>query len=243
MRLIIVNDRMQHGYTYTLSQTAGRNFDAQFRPELTPAEMLALGSDPAQQALLERMPPILKETLLFPYTSGSAFVQAAQARGGWAAVDALYDAMPESTEQILHPETYAADGAPIVIDLPDDLADRLGAGWTVPLEDTFGELQFGIWLRGAGVTPADATAAAAGWGGDRLAVVEGPNGAWGVVIETIWDTTADAGEFRAASQAAASGLAATASVSARAGMGVTILIASDDATLLELDLIFGSTGV
>ncbi len=43
MRRITVNDRMQHDYTYTLSQTAGRNFDPQFRPELTPAEMLALG--------------------------------------------------------------------------------------------------------------------------------------------------------------------------------------------------------
>ncbi len=207
------------------------------------AELIALGSDPAPQALLDGMPPILKETLLFPYTTGSAFVQAAQARGGWAAVDAFYDRLPESTEQILHPEAYAAKQTPIAVDLPDDLADQLGTGWTAPLEDTFGELQLGIWLRGAGLAPADATAAGAGWGGDRLAVVEGPNGAWGVVIETTWDTAADAAEFHTAARLAVSGLAATASVSARAGKGVTILIASDDETLLALDLIFGSTGV
>jgi hypothetical protein len=34
---------MQKGYRYTLTEPAGRNFDPQFRPELTPAEMLALG--------------------------------------------------------------------------------------------------------------------------------------------------------------------------------------------------------
>jgi len=40
---IAVNDRMQRGYCYELSEPAGRNFDPDFRPELTPAEMLRLG--------------------------------------------------------------------------------------------------------------------------------------------------------------------------------------------------------
>jgi hypothetical protein len=42
-RSIVVNDRMQSGYRYVLSEPAGRNFDAEFRPELTPKEMLKLG--------------------------------------------------------------------------------------------------------------------------------------------------------------------------------------------------------
>jgi hypothetical protein len=41
--IVIVDDRMQRGYRYSLSQPAGRNFDPEFRPELTPQEMLALG--------------------------------------------------------------------------------------------------------------------------------------------------------------------------------------------------------
>jgi hypothetical protein len=40
---IVVNDRMQHGYRYELTEPAGVSFDPEFRPELTPAEMLELG--------------------------------------------------------------------------------------------------------------------------------------------------------------------------------------------------------
>jgi hypothetical protein len=42
-RIIIVNDRMQQGYRYELTEPAGRNFDPAFQPELTPAELLRLG--------------------------------------------------------------------------------------------------------------------------------------------------------------------------------------------------------
>lgn len=42
-RTVIVNDRMQHGYRYILVAPTGRNFDPEFRPELSPQEMLRLG--------------------------------------------------------------------------------------------------------------------------------------------------------------------------------------------------------
>ncbi len=40
---ITVNDRMQQGYSYELTEPEGRNFDPDFAPELTPSEMLSLG--------------------------------------------------------------------------------------------------------------------------------------------------------------------------------------------------------
>jgi hypothetical protein len=42
-RTIVVNDRMQRGYSYTLTAPEGQRFDPDFRPELTPPELLQLG--------------------------------------------------------------------------------------------------------------------------------------------------------------------------------------------------------
>lgn len=42
-RTIVVNDRMQTNYRYTLVEPEGENFAAEFKPELTPKQMLALG--------------------------------------------------------------------------------------------------------------------------------------------------------------------------------------------------------
>ena len=42
-RTIIVNDKMQRNYRYMISEPMGRNFDLEFKPELTPKQMLALG--------------------------------------------------------------------------------------------------------------------------------------------------------------------------------------------------------
>jgi len=43
LNTIIVNDMMQHGYHYTLTEPTGKNFRADFIPDLSPKEMLALG--------------------------------------------------------------------------------------------------------------------------------------------------------------------------------------------------------
>lgn len=40
---VTVNDKMQKGYRYFRTSPAGKNFDPEFRPELTPKQMLALG--------------------------------------------------------------------------------------------------------------------------------------------------------------------------------------------------------
>jgi hypothetical protein len=42
-RTIIVNDRMQKNYRYPLTEPEGKNFHSDFKPELTPKEMLSLG--------------------------------------------------------------------------------------------------------------------------------------------------------------------------------------------------------
>ena len=42
-RTIVVSDKMQTGYRYEVSAPTGRNFDPEFKPDLTPREMLRLG--------------------------------------------------------------------------------------------------------------------------------------------------------------------------------------------------------
>lgn len=43
MKTVVVNDKMQKGYRYKLTEPVGKNFDPEFKPELTPKEMLELG--------------------------------------------------------------------------------------------------------------------------------------------------------------------------------------------------------
>lgn len=43
MKKVIVNDKMQKNYVYILSEKPGKNFAQNFKPELTPKEMLKLG--------------------------------------------------------------------------------------------------------------------------------------------------------------------------------------------------------
>ncbi|MDD5135186.1 MAG: hypothetical protein PHP01_07235, partial [Phycisphaerae bacterium] len=40
---IVVNDLMQRGYVYYLTEPVGKNFDPEFKPDLTPKEMLEMG--------------------------------------------------------------------------------------------------------------------------------------------------------------------------------------------------------
>ncbi len=83
------------------------------------------------------------------------------------------------------------------------VAAALGSGWAAAGQDTLGELILRIWLSEGGVPRAEAPAATAGWGGDRLLILRGPDGAVGIGMITTWDTAADAAEFATAATAAA----------------------------------------
>jgi len=209
---------------------------------LDPADLgELLKVDPEAQAQLERMPAILRETLLFPYQQGLIFANGIWARGGWEAVDQAYERLPDSTEQVLHPEKYEAREMPVEVKLDAGaLAKAMGAGWSGTPEDTLGEFQLSVWLRENGVKALPANDAAAGWGGDRLAYLRGPDDSYALVLRTAWDTAADAAEFLAAAKAAASNMPGVAEARAvpRPGGGVAdgvaVLVASDSATLAKL---------
>ena len=52
---------------------------------------------------LRTAPPIISESMIFPYFRGMVFCAALANEGGWKAVDEAYRNPPLSTEQIIHP--------------------------------------------------------------------------------------------------------------------------------------------
>jgi hypothetical protein len=217
---------------------------------LTQAEIIRLFSEslnPAVTAPLENMPAVLRESLLFPYTGGLNFTQRLQTSGGWTAVDAAFAKPPASTEQIIHPEKYESGEKPTVVDLPDDMAGRMGPDWTLGLEDTLGEFQLKVWLAnaadGAATEQGNATEAAAGWGGDRVAVLYGPGGATAAVINSEWDSPADAAEFATQAKLVVSSLAGAGEVVAPArGTNVRVILATSDDLVSRLTVVLGLGG-
>ena len=171
---------------------------------LTPEEMgqlLNASLDPEALAALQRAPAYLRESSLFPYLTGNPFVESLIAGGGYQAVNAAFAKPPVSTEQVLHPEKYAAGEAPKVVKIPTLFDPGLPAGWKALGQDTLGEFVLRLWLTQGGVAATQATTAAAGWGGDRLELYQSPGGT-SLLLVTAWDGLPDASEFAAAAKVA-----------------------------------------
>jgi hypothetical protein len=154
-----------------------------------------VGGGAGSTEVYDSAPRVLRESLIFPYTQGAAWVGAVHRRGGWEMVSAAYRRLPASTEQILHPEKYFAGEAPRRVQLRD-LSTALGRGWRMADNDVNGEwgcyLLLDEMLKAADVS----RRAAEGWGGDRYALYRGPGAGDTLVAQkTVWDTEQDAAEF------------------------------------------------
>ena len=198
--------------------------------------VLAASNDPKAQEVLESIPKIVQSQVLFSAIQGTTWILGIQSQGGWEAVDAVWERPPESTEQVLHPEKYAAGEEPIEVELPANLAAGMGPGWKAALEDTFGEHQIAVWLEEtADIEQADAAESAAGWGGDRLVSLEGPGGAWAIAWKTAWDSAAEARSFATDARAAIGASTGSGDVLAGASdVESWIVLAGDAATLGRL---------
>jgi hypothetical protein len=133
-------------------------------------------------------PAIIVESMTFPYFQGMVYCAKLTNERGWSAIDEAYRNPPLSTEQILHPEKYAAKpDLPTAIDLGQL---KPGEGWKEIGRNVLGELQILVMLRKYG-----GKVVAAGWDGDRYIVFEGPRKRLGLVWLSTWDTEDDAREF------------------------------------------------
>ncbi|MBI4576214.1 MAG: hypothetical protein HY722_08135 [Planctomycetes bacterium] len=169
--------------------------------------MIESGMSGPQTPVLQRSPAILRESLVFPYLKGLSFAHRLLREGGWKAIGAAYGELPSSTEQLLHPEKYVAErDEPLRLRFAG-LEAALGEGWEFLGANTLGEFQTRVLFEGS-FDRSTAADAAAGWDGDRVAVlrrgkpVEATTGATVVgaggpvlVWGSTWDTEGDAREF------------------------------------------------
>jgi hypothetical protein len=164
------------------------------------------------------LPRFIEDQLIFPYIGGMQFAAVLRRQGGWNQLnDAAASRVPESTEQILHPEKWLAGEKP----RPIRLDVRLGPEWRRAVAGTWGEWQTAQIVGGD----------AAGWGGDRYELwqrgecAEPPcRGSDVLVMRWAWDTREAAGTFEDKLRAAPVASGDGAAVASR-GDAVTLVLA------------------
>jgi hypothetical protein len=130
-------------------------------------------------------PLIVRESIVFPYLEGANFVRWFQREHGDLQP---YDGrMPQSTEQILHPERYRENDQPVSL--------RLVESGPIVHSDGLGEFETRILMTSLTGSTSVGRAGALAWAGDRYAVYEAVDGEHALVWWTAWDTAKAADRF------------------------------------------------
>jgi len=162
---------------------------------LTPEQMARREEErfaPYRRGIGALFPPLLTETFVFRYRDGLRFVEAMRRARPSVSADEIFRRPPASSEQVLHPEKYAAGEAPREVALNSEGFAR--AGWKPAAATPIGEIGVrGVLLAGVGAD--EAARSAAGWGGDTAVLFEREGRAPLFVWQTVWDKAADAKEF------------------------------------------------
>ncbi len=175
-----------------LLEPAGRTFTQ--LPNLVFVMRAQFSTMETQFEIFRQAPSFLKETLVFPYSYGSAFLQRVRSNRPWSEVDKIYKDLPASTEQIIHPEKYLDKrDNPLPVEA-EDPSPRLGTGWKIAYTNVLGEFSIYLMLKNE-LSEAQAKNASAGWGGDKVYLVQDKDGASAVWGFSTWDTPDDANEF------------------------------------------------
>ncbi len=150
-----------------------------------------------QNSLMSSVPAVIRDSLLFPYVRGTAFMTKVLTQRQWAGTYDLLARPPQSTEQILHPDKFLKQ-----LDQPSSfnlagVVPALGGAWRARNENTLGEFGVRALLAARGEPRKTAGQAAGGWDGDRyllLARNDRPEAAALVWLST-WDSPDHAHRF------------------------------------------------
>lgn len=156
---------------------------------------MSLEASAGQYPVFASAPMYLRESLIFPYATGADFAVAQQRTGGWKQLNKVYRSLPESTEQVIHPEKYLKD-PPTPVSL-SGVEKAVPRDWKPIHTDVLGEFGMQMMLVKLGAAGVEA---AAGWDGDRYRAFRNGKGETLVFHRSTWDTEKDAQEFEAALQ-------------------------------------------
>jgi hypothetical protein len=140
-----------------------------------------------------RIPILLQAIFLAPYREGVSAINTIVNETDLGAINTLLAQPPLSTEQLLHLEKLATGERPIPVPDPD-AQPSLGAGWSLIHHDTLGEFFLRL-LIDEELSGSDANAAAAGWGGDRIATYRSDTGETLLTWNLRWDNADEGAEF------------------------------------------------
>ncbi|UCF38520.1 MAG: hypothetical protein JSU96_06680, partial [Acidobacteriota bacterium] len=147
----------------------------------------------AEFPIFASAPAYLRETLMFPYSYGAVFLQEYLRSHSWDQVAEIYADLPQSSEQILHPEKYFVQRDSPTLVTTEGLEAALEGSWESIFETVLGEYTLYLLLEGR-LGAEEAERAAEGWDGDSVHLLE--NGDESVLLmTTIWDSDEDALEF------------------------------------------------
>jgi hypothetical protein len=127
----------------------------------------ASGENNGSASVYTTAPPYLVDSLLWPYTTGRAFVLGRYRDGGWAAVNDAYGRPPDSTLVVERPQLYLAGKTWTPPALPNVAAVT---GCTPLRANTLGQYTMEEVLH-EHLDPTTADNASDGWSGDAFATV------------------------------------------------------------------------
>ncbi len=166
---------------YMAEQAQGEPVDLGALPNFATLLRSQLEGARTQFPALAAAPPVIQESLLFPYLEGAGYVHGLWTQGERLAPFGEY--LPQSTEQILG---GSREDAPVQLTISVQGAE-------VAHEDVLGRLELGVLLDqhlGSG-----SARFADGWGGDRYVLVEGAGGERGLIWYAVWDDEDAQGRF------------------------------------------------
>ena len=147
-------------------------------------------------SIYDSAPKFFQDSLLFPYVYGYDFVAYHYLKGGFDAVNDLYINLPQSVEQIMHPEKYLKD-APVDVQT-EPFRSKIDNEFEIIREDVLNESDIKMLLADGydenwQLSEQQSSAAAEGWGGGSFIIAKKDDKPL-FFSKLVWDTEKDAEE-------------------------------------------------